>query len=111
MATGPDPTGGSLSLDLTDSQGVAWKVRLGDLTADDGLTFRRLTGLPLLTAFTGSRHGDLDLLTAVVWLHRRKREPELQWEEFARSFTYDDVVFAPRRQPEPPTDTDDGGGS
>lgn len=88
MTTRADAATETLTLDLGD---VTYRIPIADMTPRDALDFRRLIGLRLLSVFTDQ--ADLDSYAVVLWLWRRKREPDLPFEDVWDTFTYGDLNF------------------
>lgn len=85
----------SPTLQLT-VDGKPYTLRLGDFNALDAREYRRELGAGLLAAFSAP---DLDTICGLLWLHRRKTEPKLKYEDVARTFTYESVDIVSEGEP------------
>lgn len=61
-------------------------IRFEDFSALEAREFRREMGCGLASAFSDSP--DLDTIAALLWLHRRKTNPKLKYEDVAKELTY-----------------------
>lgn len=77
----PEAPAMSLTVD-----GEEYIIRFEDFTALDSREFRREMGMSLAQAFTTDP--DLDMVAGLLWLHRRKTEPKLKYEDVAKKLTY-----------------------
>lgn len=70
--------------------GEPHEFRVGDYTAVEARLFRGEMGVSLQKIF---RTGDLDIdvIAALMWLHRRRDNPRLTYDEVASELTYDDL--------------------
>jgi hypothetical protein len=68
--------------------GRSYTMRMSDFNGIDARDFRRELDMSLLEGF---EHFDLDTAAGLLWLHRRKREPKLTFEQVAGSFNYDSL--------------------
>lgn len=66
--------------------GNEYVIRFEDFNALEAREFRREMGTGIAAAFTDSP--DLDTIAGVLWLHRRKTNPKLKFEDVAKSLTY-----------------------
>lgn len=66
--------------------GKEYVIRFEDFNALEAREFRREMGAGLAAAFSDSP--DLDTIAGVLWLHRRKTNPKLKFDEVAKELTY-----------------------
>lgn len=66
--------------------GKDYVIRFGDFNALEAREFRREMGTGLAAAFNDTP--DLDTVAGVLWLHRRKTNPKLKFEDVAKELTY-----------------------
>jgi len=87
----------ALEITVNDKQYV---IRLQDFSALEAREFRREMGSGLTAAFADTP--DLDTIAGVLWLHRRKSNPKLKFDDVARELTYDnfDVTADDDEDPE-----------
>jgi hypothetical protein len=69
--------------------GVKYRLRLADFSGEDDLAVYRAVGLSITDIFSGAL--SLFTVAALLWAHRRKREPDLTYEEVARGFRFTDM--------------------
>jgi hypothetical protein len=71
-------------------------VRFGSFTGVDARLFRQEMGMSLRRAWFAvllrNEDWDTDLVAGIVWLHQRKSNPQLLWDQVAERVTYDDMV-------------------
>jgi hypothetical protein len=79
-----------MTLQIVDGDDVHI-VPFGSFTALDARVFRLELGMSLMEAFRRILYGqeELDIVTGILWLHQRKDNPALPYEEVAGRFTYD----------------------
>lgn len=72
-------------------EGVAYTVRIGDLTSMDAANLRRETGMSFMGLMKALQtDADIDLVAALVWLRRRMDgEHLLTYQTVAESIGYD----------------------
>lgn len=72
-------------------EGVAYTVRLGDLTSMDAANLRREVGMSFMGLMRALQaDADIDLIAALVWLRRRMDgEQLLSYQTVAESIGYD----------------------
>ena len=61
-------------------------IRFEDFNALEAREFRREMGSGMAAAFTDTP--DLDTIAALLWLHRRKTNPKLKFDDVAKELTY-----------------------
>lgn len=66
--------------------GKQYVIRFEDFNALEAREFRRELGSGLAAAFNDTP--DLDTIAGVLWLHRRKTNPKLKFDEVAKELTY-----------------------
>lgn len=81
MAEGP-----ALSLTV---DGKEYIIRFQDFNALEAREFRREMGTGLSAAFADTP--DLDTIAGLLWIHRRKTNPRLQYDEVAKVLNYDNL--------------------
>ena len=79
-----------MTLEIVDGDDVH-TVAFGSFTALDARAFRLEIGMSLLQAFRLILYDqeELDIVSGILWLHQRKTNPALPYEEVASRFTYD----------------------
>lgn len=89
VTNGDAPAG----LEIYDGDQVH-KIRFEDFTALDFRAFRLEMGMSLMDAMTIvlSGRNEPDILAAVTWLHLRKNNDRLRFDDVAERFTLDHVI-------------------
>lgn len=64
-------------------------IDLLDLTGEESNLFRKAVGIPPAQAMVTGL--DLDGIAALIWLHRRKRNRSLTYEQVAKTVTWRNV--------------------
>jgi len=78
MADGP-----ALEISVNNTN---YLIRFEDFNALEAREFRREMGSGMAAAFTDTP--DLDTIAALLWLHRRKTNPKLKFDDVAKELTY-----------------------
>lgn len=59
-----------------------------DLTGIDARDFRAAVGFPLVQVFANAAAYDIDVAAGLVWLVRRRTEPNLSYADVARTINF-----------------------
>jgi hypothetical protein len=108
MATAPRPGGarsGDDELTITVKvDGEPYTVRPNDITANLVGQLRRVTGFSLQALMQAAADApDLDVIAGLVWLARRQRGENVNYEKVAESISYSsEIESADEPEPEDP---------
>lgn len=87
---------GSMSIKIED---ITYNISLGEFSSLDEFDFYQATsrngrpGLTLMECFQDKKlAGASFVIAGMVWLHRRKSEPELTYEEVMASLHFEDLM-------------------
>jgi hypothetical protein len=86
--------------------GRRYRLRLDNFTAADDFAVYQKIGLSITEIFSGAI--SLFTIAALVWVHRRQREPDLTYEEVAKTFKFEDMQTIRRGNQAAPDREDDG---
>lgn len=72
----------------------SYAVRIGELTGRDVRDYRALLGFPPQRVFSDPKEFDLDAMAGLVWLVRRRDEPNLGFEKVLDAINYGNLDIA-----------------
>lgn len=73
--------------------GARYDIDLGDFNAIDAKDFAPTVGMPLAEVYSG-KPLDLHVIAGLMWLTRRKTNPDITYRELAEGLTYGNLESA-----------------